>query len=590
MQYRTEYPRPQFVRKEWLNLNGAWNFAFDDNNRGLAEQWYRRFPESALTIEVPFAYQAKLSGIGDPSFHDVIWYNRSLELPEHWSNKQIILHFGAVDYRAWVYVNGELATFHEGGHVSFSVNITQWLNGNKNELSIRVEDPSTDELIPRGKQYWHEQSAYIYYTRTSGIWQTVWVEAIESAHIGHVKFTPDIDNGDMIMEYDLVLPEGDDRSAYTLQTEISFEGKLLFAESFKVLEKYNKRVYHVRNRFVDRSNVHFNGWYWTPETPNLFDVQFRLMKNDVVLDEVESYFGMRKVSVENGRFMLNNLPYYQKLVLDQGYFPGGLLTAPSDEDLKNDIVLAKEMGFNGARKHQKVEDPRFMYWADKLGFLVWGEMPSCIEFGAEAVERITKEWMEVIHRDYNHPSIIVWVPMNESWGVSRVRREKKQQHHVSAMYHLTKSLDESRLVISNDGWEHTISDLCTIHNYKDGDALRKAFSSIEAALTAEPVGRAVYANGYQYRGEPILVTEYGGIAYQMDKTQGWGYASVQSSDDLLQAYKDVTSALLESPIVQGFCYTQITDVEQEINGLLTYDRKPKCDLAEIKKINDGFQS
>ncbi|MGF7048409.1 beta-galactosidase/beta-glucuronidase [Paenibacillus sp. DS2015] len=589
MQRRMEYPRPQFVRNEWLNLNGAWDFAFDDNDEGLAQKWYLQFPEQKLDIQVPFAYQTKLSGINDPSFHDVIWYHRMIELPKAWEQKEVILHFGAVDYRAWVYVNGELATYHEGGHVNFSVNITNLLKDKDNCVTLRVEDPSSDELIPRGKQYWHEQSAYIYYTRTSGIWQTVWLESVDPVHIQHVKFTPDIDNGDIVMEYELNCPRSTDYTQYELQTEISYKGKLLVSESFKVLEIYNKRSYNLRNRFADRSNIHTHGWYWTPESPNLFDVTFRLVHKDHVIDKVDSYFGMRKVSVENGKFMLNNLPYYQKLVLDQGYFRDGLLTAPTDEDLKEDIILSKEMGFNGARKHQKVEDPRYMYWADQLGFLVWGEAANCVEFGPEAVERLTKEWFEIVKRDYNHPSIIVWVPINESWGVSRVMIEEKQQHHVTAMYHLVKSLDSSRMVISNDGWEHTISDLCTIHNYKNGQQLRNAFSSIEAAMTAEPVGRAVYAKGYSYRGEPILVTEYGGVAYQIDQTEGWGYSSVKSSEELIEAYAAVTNALIESPIVQGFCYTQITDVEQEINGLLTYDREPKCNMAAIKKINDQIK-
>jgi beta-galactosidase/beta-glucuronidase len=588
-QLRNEYPRPQYVREDWMNLNGLWDFMFDDGNMGLVEKWYKRFPSNPLTIQVPFAFQTKLSGIHDTSFHDVVWYRRSIDIPDKWKGKDIILHFGAVDYRAWVYVNGELATFHEGGHVSFSVNITHLLNETDNELVVRVEDPSTDELIPRGKQYWHEQSASIYYTRTTGIWQTVWLEAVSVSRIEKVKFTPDIDAGDIIIEYDLVFPSGEDRSQYFVQTEISFKGQLLVSDTFKAIELYNKRVYHLRNRFVDRSNIHGTGWYWSPEEPNLFDVQFRLMKSDAVLDQVDSYFGMRKVSVENGKFMLNNRPYYMKLVLDQGYFPDGLLTAPSDEALKNDIVLAKEMGFNGARKHQKVEDPRFLYWADKLGYLVWGETANCVEFASEAVERLTKEWIEIINRDYNHPSIVVWVPINESWGVSRIFLDKKEQHHATALYYLTKALDSTRLVISNDGWEHTVSDLCTIHNYQSGDKMREAYKTVESAVTTTPARRAIYAQGFGYRGEPILITEYGGIAYQADPQEGWGYSTVSSSEALVEAYRDVTEALLESPVVQGFCYTQLTDVEQEINGLLTYDRKPKCDLSKIREINDRIK-
>ncbi|QYR23154.1 glycoside hydrolase family 2 [Paenibacillus sp. sptzw28] len=582
---RPEYPRPQFVRDQWINLNGTWDFCFDDHNEGLKQKWYHSFPAERRTIEVPFAFQTKLSGIHDTSFHDMVWYRRTFTVPSDWAGQEVILHFGAVDYRAWIYVNGQMSHYHEGGHVSFSARITHLLNGAENELVLRVEDPSEDQLIPRGKQYWHERSESIFYTRTTGIWQTVWLEAVNESHIDNIKFTPDIDSGDIITEYDIECTS-EDGSRYELLTEISFQGELLVSDSFQVFEAYTKRAYNLRNRFAHRSNIHDNGWYWTPETPNLFDVKFVLKKNGSTVDQVDSYFGMRKVSADNGKFLLNNKKYYQKLILDQGYFPGGLLTAPSDEALKNDIVLAKQMGFNGARKHQKVEDPRYLYWADRLGFLVWGETANCVEFASQAVERLTKEWFEIVNRDYNHPSIVVWVPINESWGVSRIQLEERQQRHATAMYQLVKSLDSSRLVISNDGWEHTLSDLCTIHNYQSGEKMKEAYAALESAVATEPAGRAIYANGYSYRGEPILITEYGGIAFKMDQTEGWGYSSVQSGEMLIEAYRDATAALMESPVVQGFCYTQLTDVEQEINGLLTYDRKPKCDFAKIKEIND----
>jgi beta-galactosidase/beta-glucuronidase len=317
----------------------------------------------------------------------------------------------------------------------------------------------------------------------------------------------------------------------------------------------------------------------------LFDVTVTLKVDGHPVDRIESYFGMRKVSIDQGKFMLNNRPFYQKLVLDQGYFPEGLLTAPSDDDLKQDIVLAKEMGFNGARKHQKVEDPRYLYWADKLGFIVWGEMASCSEYSEDAARRMSSEWSEVIRRDYNHPCIVTWVPINESWGVSRIAIEEQQQSHSLAMYYLTKSLDTTRPVLSNDGWEHTVSDMLGIHNYHSADALREAYETVDTAVSTTPASRQIYANGFSYRGEPILITEYGGIAYQMDESKGWGYSTVQSGEELVEGYRKQTEALRRSPIVQGYCYTQLTDVEQEINGLLTYDRQPKCDLRQIREIN-----
>lgn len=579
---RNEYPRPQFVRGEWSNLNGQWDFSFDDENKGLIEKWYVNFP-SGKKINVPFAYQTKLSGIDGPGFHDVIWYRRSFTIPENWADKQIILHFGAVDYRAWIYVNGELAVFHEGGNVPFSTNITHLIKEGEQELTVRVEDPSEDVTIPRGKQYWHEKSESIFYTRTTGIWQTVWMEPLEATSLANIRWTPNIDKGDVELEFEV---NGKLIQRLSLQVDISFNGQTLVSDIVGIRETYNKRSFNIRNRFTDRSNIHGPGWYWSPEHPNLFDVKLTLKSELVILDEIESYFGMRKVSIENGIFMLNNMPFYQKLVLDQGYFPEGLLTAPSDEDLKNDILLAKEMGFNGARKHQKVEDPRFLYWADKLGYLVWGEMANASEYSEEAARRLATEWFEVVRRDYSHPSIIVWLPLNESWGISRVAYDMQQQAHATSMYWQTKSIDPTRPVLSNDGWEHTISDICGIHNYRTPEEMEKAYASVESAVSTTPANRVIYADGFSYRGEPILITEYGGIAYKADDAEGWGYSAVKSADDLVNEYRRVTEVLFNSPVIQGFCYTQLTDVEQEINGLLTYDRKPKCELNKIKQINE----
>ncbi|UGB30535.1 glycoside hydrolase family 2 protein [Metabacillus sp. B2-18] len=580
---RNDYPRPQFVRKEWVNLNGKWDFAFDDQNEGLTKKWFDTFP-TGQQINVPFAFQTELSGINDQSFHDVVWYQRKLSVPEGWSNKEIILHFGAVDYRAWVYINGNLATFHEGGNTPFSVNITHLLNwGGEETVTVRVEDPSEDVTIPRGKQYWHEKSESIFYTRTSGIWQTVWMEPIEKSSLSSIRWTPEIDRGDIELEFEI---DGENVSNLSLSIDIRFNGEKIISDQTNMLEIYNKRSYNIRNRFTDRSNIHGSGWYWSPENPNLFDVTLTLREGEKILDQADSYFGMRKVSIENGIFMLNNKPYYQKLVLDQGYFPGGLLTAPSDDALKKDIELAKEMGFNGARKHQKVEDPRYLYWADKLGFLVWGEMANASEYSEEAARRLATEWFDVIKRDYNHPSIIVWLPLNESWGISRVAHDKQQQAHATSMYWNTKSVDQTRPVLSNDGWEHTISDICGIHNYRNEEELKQAYKDVESAISTTPANRVIYANGFSYNHEPILITEYGGIAYQVDNTEGWGYSSVRNEEDFVLEYKKHTEALMNSPIIQGFCYTQLTDVEQEINGLLTYDRVPKCDLKKIKEIND----
>jgi len=593
---RNEYPRPQLVRQDWVNLNGEWDFAFDDNNVGLKEKWFQNGETFDRKINVPFAYQTKLSGINDPSFHDYVWYSREFTVPKGWNNQRVLLHFGAVDYRAWVYVNGEYACFHEGGNVSFSLDITDHLTWGNEKVVVRVEDPSTDETIPRGKQFWIEQSDSIWYTRTTGIWQTVWLEPVSPTHVSKLRLTPDIDRGDIIVEFD-VSGEFINKKA---DIEISFQGEKVAKDTIEVFEPYNKRSINLYNRQIFRTSFHHIGWNWSPENPNLFDIKFTLKDEDnqVILDEVESYFGMRKIHIENGMVYLNNKPYYQKLVLDQGYWPEGLLTAPTDDDLKKDIELALEMGFNGCRKHQKVEDPRFLYWADKLGFLVWGECAAFPSYSEDAASRLTKEWIEIIERDYNHPSIVAWVPVNESWGVPFIKANKQQQHHSLAMYHLIHSLDPTRLVISNDGWELTETDICAIHNYNHGsndekikyEDFKESLLTKENLLNSKPAGRGIYADGFEHKGEPILLTEFGGIGFKVGEDSGWGYTSVKDEQEFIADYRRVMEAVYASKILHGYCYTQLTDVEQEINGLLSYNREPKCELAKIREINDMWHS
>lgn len=587
---RNEYPRPQFVRKNWLNLNGEWQFAFDDENIGVKEKWFQIVHPFKQKIIVPFAYQTKLSGINVPSFHDHVWYRREFTVPKEWSGQKIILHFGAVDYRAWVYVNGQYAGYHEGGHVSFSFDITELLTWETETIVVRVEDPSRDETIPRGKQFWFEKSDSIWYTRTTGIWQTVWLEPVSSTHISKLRLTPDIDRGDIIVEFEV---KGNYLNKKA-EIEIGFKGEKVVLDTIEIFEAYNKRSINLYNRQIFRTSFHHVGWNWAPESPNLFDIKITLKDDQEVLDEIDSYFGMRKIHIENGMVYLNNKPYYQKLVLDQGYWPDGLLTAPTDEDLKKDIELALEMGFNGCRKHQKVEDPRFFYWADKLGFLVWGECPASPSYSEDAASRLTKEWIEIIERDYNHPSIVAWVPLNESWGVPFIKFNKQQQHHSLAMYHLIHSLDPTRLVISNDGWELTVTDICAIHNYNHGssdekekyEAFKESLATKENLLRSKPANRGIYADGFEHNGEPILLTEFGGIGFKVGENNGWGYTSVKNEQEFIADYRRVMEAVYASQALHGYCYTQLTDVEQEINGLLTYHREPKCELEKIREINE----
>jgi beta-galactosidase/beta-glucuronidase len=567
---RPEYPRPQFERAQWLNLNGEWRFDFDDANLGLKERWYNKHDHNRR-ITVPFAFQTKLSGIGEIDLHDIVWYERAFEIPTDWADKRVLLHFGAVDYRAWVWVNGIFVCQHEGGHVPFSADISHALQAGNNQISLRVEDFSTDMEQPRGKQYWERESKSIFYTRTTGIWQTVWLEPVSESYLQSFKVTPDIDKGEVQFQAILAGFSPD----LELETEISFQGKAIKSSRFPLEKTRSLHQIELGNELQ----------LWSPENPALYDLQIRLWRGTTLLDEVKSYFGMRKIAIHNGKVMLNNQPYYMRLVLDQGYHPDGLLTYPSDEDIKLDAELTKKLGFNGVRKHQKVEEPRYLYWADQLGLLVWGEMANSYEYSEQAVERITKEWQEAIERDYSHPCIVAWVPINESWGVPNLKGDSRQIDHLMALYYLVRSIDPTRLVISNDGWEHAKTDLLTIHDYEgSGAVLRERYATLESTLAARPANRDLYVRGFIHTGQPILVTEFGGIAFQRDAQQGWGYTTAADNTEFIRRYRDVLEAMLASPLIQGFCYTQLTDVEQEINGLLTYRREPKVDLAIIHEI------
>ncbi len=573
---RSEYPRPQFVRDSYLSLNGEWEFSFDE-------------PAFDQKIIVPYAYQTKLSGIHSNEAHDTVWYQKRFDLPEEMEGKRILLHFGAVDYQAKLWVNDQFVTEHIGGHIGFEVEITDLVATGENEIRLEVYDPVTDLEMPRGKQYWKPESASIFYTRTTGIWQSVWLEAVSETYLRKVWLTPDLDTRSIGIRYELdridsrMNPEPNAK----LGIEISYEGTTVVSQVVDLLCDESELSVQLDQQRLLKWQAQ-EEMIWTPEKPRLFDIRFAVTEDGETVDEVDSYFGLRKISIENGKLLLNNRPYYQKLLLDQGYWRDGLLTAPTDEDFVTDIRLSKEMGFNGVRKHQKIEDPRFLYHADKMGFLVWGELPAAYVYSRKYVKRITDEWIDAIFRDYNHPSIVAWTPINESWGVVEVANDEMQQYHTAAMVSIAKSLDRTRPVISNDGWEHTMTDLLTIHDYEGKkDVLLDRYKDLDTILDATPAGRMLYANGWSYNGEPILVTEFGGISYQKDEQEGWGYTSASSDEDFAKRYNAVISAMLESPLIQGFCYTQITDVEQEINGLLTYDREPKIDPAIIKAINEG---
>ncbi|HYO80943.1 MAG TPA: glycoside hydrolase family 2 TIM barrel-domain containing protein [Bryobacteraceae bacterium] len=577
---RPEYPQPQFQRTDWLSLNGQWEFDFDNADEGLAQNWASGTRKFTRAITVPFAPETKLSGIGDTAFHPVVWYRRTLQVPAAWKGRRVLLHFGAVDYRSRVWVNGREVGSHEGGHVPFRFDITGYLKESGNTLTVRAEDPPSDRFVPRGKQYWEPKSRGIFYTRTTGIWQPVWIEAAGDAWLDRVRITPTVDGN---VRFEAVLHRPD--QGVEFHASINHEKNTVASAMAMSEGPRATAAAYLRNPRL-----------WSPATPNLYDVTFELRKAGQVLDRVQSYFGFRSVSVGKERLMLNGRPVYLKMVLDQGYWPESTITPPSDEAIQYDIRLTKEMGFNGARKHQKLEDPRYLYWADKMGLLVSSEMANAYLYDDGYVARFTQEWTEAVMRDYNHPSIIMWIPINESWGVPDLT-EVRQQQHLRALYTLTHSLDGSRPVIDNDGWEHTdMTDLFGIHDYTaEGEAFYSKYKRLgEPGFGVPDNARAALAGDNKYNGSPVFLSEFGGVSYIMPGQQApegsWGYSGLMK--DQTSAFNRMAglwNAIANVRPIMGICYTQLTDVEQEINGLLTYDRKPKFDVRKMAELNEKLR-
>ncbi len=575
---RPEFPNPQFERPQWVSLNGPWSFAFDDTDSGYAAGWYAHALPAARTITVPYCFESKLSGIADTAFHPVTWYRRSLRLPENWSGEHVLLHFGAVYYQASVWLNGQHLGDHQGGNVPFGFDITKVLRPGENTLTVRAYNPATDRSIPRGKQYWKPKSAAIFYTRTSGIWQPVWLETTGANHLKSVHIIAGQDGN---ARFEALLAH---HSAQPLKFEIT------------ILDGTNAVATVTASTAEDRAAAAVqvpNAKLWSPDSPNLYQVKYRLLDNDKLVDAVQSYLGFRTVAVANDRVTINGKPVYLKFLLDQGYWPESILTPPSEAAILRDIDIIQSMGFNGVRKHQKVADPRFLYWADKRGLLVSGEIADAYEFTAEEVDRFTREWMDAVERDINHPSIIIWNAINESWGVPDLK-DVRQQAYLKELYQLTHTLDSTRLMIDNEGWEHTDqTDLFAIHDYeKSGDVLYNRYKDVTSSSSTVPKNhRDAILPGYRYNGSPLYLSEMGGIAFIPEganvPSESWGYSGVEKTqqaalDRLTQLFQGI--ARLNN--LAGICYTQLTDVEQEVNGLATYDRKPKFPAEKVKALND----
>jgi len=569
-------------------LDGTWAFAFDDQDEGLKAGWQKEDVALPQRIQVPFVYQCESSGIGVADYHPILWYQRSFELPAEVSGQRILLRFGAVDYACQVWLNGQMVGSHRGGYAAFALDITPFMRPGENDLRLRVVD-HRDTAQPRGKQYWEDGLMGCWYTPSSGIWQSVYLEALGDTGIDAIYITPDIDQYVARVAVDL---DRDPEEGLCLEYELRFEGRLVR----RVTNELPFKRYEISLDMRDASRVD-SLRLWSPAHPNLYDLFLRLKRGDQLLDEVATYFGMRKVEHRGGHVLLNNTPIYQRLILDQGYWPESLLTPPDGEALKRDVEYIKAFGFNGIRKHQKIEDPRFYYWCDRLGLLCWGELPSAYEFCSDAMVNLTEEMMAFIRRDYNHPSIIAWVTLNESWGVREIYGNLQQQAFSDMLYKLCKAMDQSRLVSGNDGWEQTLTDIVAIHDYaSNGEDISKHFADRGEVERSFASWRMSFAKGYEPEEafeEPFMLTEYGGIAMtikgaqgQMENMETWGYHDkVDSEEAFFLRYRSLTDAIRALPYCRGFCYTQLTDVMQEINGLLLPDRTPKVDPARFAQYN-----
>ncbi|MGW5360223.1 glycoside hydrolase family 2 protein [Actinopolymorpha pittospori] len=579
------HPRPRLTRPRWTDLCGQWEFAHDDDNIGLTRRWHASAEAFDQEITVPYPPESARSGVAAPGPHPVVWYRRTFRVAES-SGQRLLLHFGAVDYEARVWVNDVLVATHTGGHTPFSADITSaLLPGDVDQVVVvRAADPLDDPEQPRGKQDWQVEPHGIWYHRTTGIWQPVWLEPVAALHVAELQLTPDLAGARVGLEAQLSAPAG---AATRVEVLLRLGEEVLAQESYRVSSATLRSDVGVP---ALRHGTDVRRLLWSPESPTLIDVEVRLYEGQDLVDEVRSYVGLRSVRARDGRFLLNGQPYFLRMVLEQGYWPESHLAAPDEDALRREVELVKELGFNGVRVHQKVEDPRFLYWCDRLGLLVWGEMANAYAFSARSVELLTREWLEVLRRDRSHPCIVTWVPLNESWGVSGIAEVEAQRHYATGLYHLTHAVDPTRPVISNDGWEHTESDVWGVHDYgPTGAGLKDRFGTPEAVRRtlhgAGPGRRKVLLGSPEDRGQPVLVTEFGGLSYAPSTGEKWvGYATVESSEALLAAFEDLVAALLESPDVAGFCYTQLTDTEQERNGLLTEDRRFKLAPEAVRAV------
>ncbi|MFO8043264.1 MAG: glycoside hydrolase family 2 TIM barrel-domain containing protein [Alkalispirochaeta sp.] len=610
---RAETPNPAHHRPSWRTLNGPWEFAVDDEepirprparHTGDATGTVPAFEQ---TIQVPFCPQSSRSGIGMTGHHPVMWYRKTVTLSSEEVQGRAFLSFGAVDFEATLWINGTYAGRHRGGYTPFRSEITRLVKSGDNTVLLRVED-RLDRSQPRGKQSWQAPFS-CWYRECSGIWQPVWLEFVPRQGISRVIPRPSVTS--------LI---GNGRGSGHLTVDVHpldpTHGALTVTLSHRETELATAKApvqFPLTQLHFDIDDLPL----WSTESPELIDIVVRLtpstdagVPTDTDLstgtglptgtDEIHTYTGFRRVEIVNGMLHLNGKPLYQRLILDQGYWPDGDYTAPDDAAIRRDIEIAQDMGFNGCRKHAKIEDPRFYYWADRLGYLIWEELPSPYEFSPDSRESLTSHTVEMIRRDGAHPSIIAWTLFNESWGVPDIHTNREQQHFVDELMQLVRDLDPQRLVIGNDGWEQVGGDVYGVHSYAPtADRLR---SDLEVAFPHETgasgSGQGGHLeNGRFFQSVPLpsgrlrMVTEFGGIGYRRPEDtrhDAWGYDNLaETPEELLSRLKDLVATVQNRSDLAGFTYTQLTDVEQEVNGLLYADRTPKADLSTIREIIIG---
>ncbi len=556
---RSEHPNPQFMRESWQCLNGEWNYTFDNKRTGKSKGYFRKDAVFDGKITVPFCPQSKLSCVEYKNFIKGMWYSRKFTLTKENTEGRVLIHFGAVDYRAEIYINGKFVREHTGGYVSFSAEITGFIHEGENTLTVYAEDDEKNPFVPRGKQSEKLKSHDCDYTRTTGIWQTVWLEFVPLSYVKKVKITTDINAPSVTFALSLCGKEKLNINVFYNGEKVgSAETDGAYGEETVTVSLSQKRLWEVGNGRLYDTEITFG------------------------TDRVKTYFGLRKIDLESYKFLINGKSVFQRLILDQGFYPDGIYTAPTDLELENDIKRSVACGFNGARLHQKVFEPRFLYHADKMGYIVWGEYPSWgIDISkGEALISVLPEWLEEVERDFNHPSIIGWCPFNETWAY---HGREQNDGVIRSVYLATKAADNTRPCIDTSGNYHVLTDIFDVHDYdQNPETFRERYRPF--GERGELIYKFTDRQKYIF-GQPSFVSEYGGIKWSPDRNDGWGYGNApETEEEFIERYKGLTQALLDNPNIFGFCYTQLTDIEQEQNGLYTYERKPKFDTEAIRAI------